>query len=63
MPWMSLASLISISRRRRIDPRRMEVYVEEEVLNPRPRNPERALETSLASEDDQDQYEEEEDEY
>ncbi len=63
MPWISLASLISVSRRRRIDPRRLEVYIEEEIINPRPRNPEKAFETGLAPEDDESQYDEEEDEY
>lgn len=63
MPWISLASLISISRRRRIDPRRLEVYIEEEVINSRPRNPEKAFEIGLAPEDDKSQYDEEEDEY
>lgn len=39
MPWLSLATLFSISRRRGIDPRNIIVYVEEEAINPRPRNP------------------------
>jgi len=38
MPWLSLETLLSISRRRRIDPRSITVFVEEEVINPRPRN-------------------------
>ena len=39
MPWLSLATLFSISRRRGIDPGNIIVYVEEEAINPCPRNP------------------------
>jgi len=61
--WIHLDRLISISHHRRLDPRKIDVYWEPEVYFPRPRNLERASEVKLASEDEQDQYEEEEDEY
>lgn len=63
MPWMTLAQLITISRRRRINPTRIEVYVEEEVVYPRPRDPQ--VERFEPDQDtgDDDQYDYDEDEF
>ena len=63
MPWMTLAQLISISRRRRIDPTSIEVYVEEEVVYPRPRNLGERFEPGLAAEGSEPEYDADEEEY
>lgn len=63
MPWMTLAQLISISRRRRIDPTRIKVYVEDEVVYPRPWTLGERFELGLAREGDEPQYNGDEEEY
>ena len=62
MPWLSLATLLSVSRRRRIDPRDIAVYVDEEAINPRSRNSqvERFEPDQDTGDDDQSDYEEDE---
>ncbi len=60
MPWINLDRLLSILRRNRIDPREIEVYIEEEIINPHPRNPERErLEPDANAGDEQDDEESE----
>ena len=63
MPWLSLATLFSISRRTRIDPRSIIVYVEEEAINPRPRNPQAERFEPDQDAGDDDRYDYDEDEY
>ena len=63
MPWINLATLLSILHRNRIDPRRIDVYVDAESIEPRPRIPQRELfelDRDTRYDDDQD---DEEDEY
>ena len=61
MPWTNLARLLSILRRNRIDPRRVDVYVDAEAIEPRPRNPQRERfepDRDSVYDDDQDDDEE-----
>lgn len=61
MPWISLARLIYISRRRRIDPSRVEVYVEAEAIGLRPRNPQQErFEPDQDSEFDEPEFDDDE---
>ena len=61
MPWLSLARLIYISRRRRIDPRGVDVYVEAEAIEPRPRNPQgERFESDEDSEFDEPEFDDDE---
>ena len=64
MPWINLERLLSILRRSRIDVRMVEVYVEEEAINPRPRNPQvERFEPDGDTEYNDDQYDDEENGY
>ena len=61
MAWVRLDRLISISRRRGLDPRRIEVYLPEEHRDRRARHLDEDLEPSLISDEEYEQIEEDED--